>query len=368
MFFDREASLNTYGRGRNFSGGSKTMFKSDKEVARKSMKMLNVFLLSVHVVFFIFFAFNHATIMMVMNIFSVLSYLCCFPLIKKHKTSVQTLVTFFEIMIHMFLAVICMGSACGFQLYFIGCTAIIFYADYFSVRLVNRHIGGIAMSICSGCLYFLSQRVAKGVGVLYPVSEGMQNTWMTLNSCAVFIVCIYFYSMLTGIANYYEEELARQANHDKLTGLVNRFYLIDHLQQVYNAGNMKNYWLAIVDIDDFKVINDSYGHNCGDFVLKSMTSIIQSCCGDLTACRWGGEEFVMVGAMPGGLKAEMDILETIRATVAEREFVYDGNRIKLTITIGAAPYMENQTIDEWIGVADEKLYTGKHSGKNQVVI
>ncbi len=48
--------------------------------------------------------------------------------------------------------------------------------------------------------------------------------------------------------------------------------------------------------------------------------------------------------------------------------MYDGNRIKLTITIGAAPYLENQTIDDWISAADKKLYIGKHSGKNQVVI
>ena len=300
--------------------------------------------------------------------FSIITYAAGFWLIKKQKTKYYIIVIFLEIMIHMFLSVLCTGEGCGFQLYFIGCAAIIFYADYFSMRLAKRHIGGIAMSVCSAVLYFISLRIARGRGAIYPIGEGTQNSLMTMNSMAVFIVCIYFYSMLTSIANYYEEELSRQANHDKLTGLVNRFYLIDHLQQVYDEGRMKDYWLAIVDIDDFKMINDRFGHNCGDFVLKSMTSIIESCCGDLTACRWGGEEFVMVGAMAGGLEAETAILETVRKTVAEREFVYDGNRIKLTMTIGAAPYTDHQTIDEWISAADEKLYAGKHSGKNRIVI
>lgn len=340
---------------------------SDKEVARKSLYFLNIFLLGVHIIFFLFFAIIQAKIMTVLNIFSILSYVMCSFLIKKHKANAQILVTFIEIMVHMFLAVVCLGAASGFQLYFIGCVAIVFYADYFSVRLVNRHIGGVVMSICSGVLYFISLNVARG-GSIYPIGEGLSNVLMTVNSTVVFIVCIFFYSMLTGIANYYEEELSRQANHDKLTGLVNRFYLLDYLQQVYDSGKMKDYWLAIVDIDDFKMINDQFGHNCGDFVLKSMTSIIVSCCGDLTACRWGGEEFVMVGEMSGGQEAEAAVLETVRRTVAEREFVYDGNRIKLTITIGAAPYLENHTIDEWISAADEKLYIGKHSGKNQLVI
>lgn len=341
---------------------------SDKEVAKKSLFFLNTFLLAVHIVFLIFFACTQVKVMAVMNIFSVLSYAMGFLLIEKHKTNHQIVITFLEIMVHMFLAVICLGKDCGFQLYFIGCAAIIFYAEYFSVRLTGRHIGAIFMSVCSGVLYFIALRVSDSMGVVYPLSSKLQNILMELNSTAVFIVCIYFYSMLTRIAGYYEEELSRQANHDKLTGLVNRFYLIDHLQQIFEAGKMKDYWLAIVDIDDFKMINDRYGHNCGDFVLKSMTSIIESCCGNLIPCRWGGEEFVMVGVMPGGVEAETAVLETVRKTVAEREFVYDGNRIKLTITIGAAPYMENQNIDEWISVADEKLYIGKHSGKNQLVI
>lgn len=341
---------------------------SDKEVAKKSLIFLNTFLLIIHAVFLLLFACTHVTVMAVMNIFSVLSYAAGFLLIQKRKTNHQIVITFLEIMIHMFLAVVCLGKECGFQLYFIGCAAVVFYAEYFSVRLVGRHIGAIFMSVCSGVLYFIALRTSGRVGVLYSYSPGLQNVLMVLNSTAVFIVCIYFYSMLTRIANFYEEELSRQANHDKLTGLVNRFYLLDYLQQTYDEGKMQNYWLAIVDIDDFKMINDRFGHNCGDFVLKSMTSIIQSCCGDLIACRWGGEEFVMVGAMPGGKEAETAVLETVRKTVAEREFVYDGNRIKLTITIGAAPYLENQNIDEWISAADENLYIGKHSGKNQLVI
>jgi len=352
----------------NWIREGKMKYNADKEVAMKSLYFLNMFLLGVHIVFFVLFACIHATIMMVLNIFSIFSYVVCFLLIKKYKTKAQILTTFVEIMVHMFLAVVCLGVESGFQLYFIGCVAIVFYADYFSVRLVNRHIGGVVMSLCSGGLYFLSLRIVRGSGSVYQISGGAADAMMTVNSAAVFIVCIYFYSMLTGIANYYEKELSRQANHDKLTGLVNRFYLIDHLQQVYESGRMNDYWLAIVDIDDFKMINDRFGHNCGDFVLKSMTSIIESCCGELTACRWGGEEFVMVGEMPGGQEAEAAVLETVRKTVAEREFVYDGNRIKLTITIGAAPYLENQTIDEWISAADEKLYTGKHSGKNCLVI
>lgn len=102
--------------------------------------------------------------MTIMNMFSIITYAAGFWLIKKQKTNYYIIVIFLEIMIHMFLSVLCTGEGCGFQLYFIGCAAIIFYADYFSMRLAKRHIGGIAMSVCSAVLYFISLRIARGRG------------------------------------------------------------------------------------------------------------------------------------------------------------------------------------------------------------
>ena len=154
--------------------------------------------------------------------------------------------------------------------------------------------------------------------------------------------------------------------------MVNRHYLVDQLDAINAERKMANYWIAILDIDDFKKINDRYGHLCGDFVLRSLAEIIKKNCGDRTVCRWGGEEFVIVGDDSGkderGRRLESVLLDNIRRDVAIKDFLYDeSTTVNMTVTIGTARYREGQTVDEWINMADARLYRGKKSGKNKVV-
>lgn len=344
----------------------------NNKTAMRSLLIVVTFLLAVHTCLLVFFACTHITLMAYVNIGSVLFYILVYILFKHKKITFCIIATFIEIMIHMFLAVLCTGWEFGFQLYFIGCLAIMFYADYFSVRLGNHHLKGVGFSAVSCLLYLISLLVIRFKGPIYQKSSDLAFAAMIINSLVVFAFVTVFFSMLTHLATYYETALAMQATHDKLTGMVNRHFLVDQLESIYAKQNTSDYWLAILDIDDFKGINDRYGHLCGDFVLKSMAEIIKKVCGDRTVCRWGGEEFVIVGSDSNSGKSvkspESVILEEIRRSVADNRFVYDDHTVvKLTVTIGTARCGESQTVDEWINLADSRLYRGKHSGKNQVV-
>ena len=341
------------------------------KIALIALYTLNTVLMIIHVLFLTFFAFTHVQIMLTVNIFSVLIYAGCLQLIKKGWMSLYTIVTFLEISIHMFLAVFCLGADYGFQMYFFACLSVLFYTDYFSVKLGHRHVHGISLSAASTLMYFVTLIYARYHEPLYVLNDRIAFGMLEANSFVVIVFSAVFLGALARTAMNTETKLERQATHDMLTGMANRNYLIEQLQIISEREHLKDYWLAIMDIDNFKSINDVYGHNCGDYVLKTVADLIQKNTQGMTSCRWGGEEFLVVGReglTESGEKRSREVLEGIRRAVEEKDFVYEGRKIKLTITIGMAGYTEEQSIDEWINIADTKLYSGKNSGKNRLVI
>lgn len=181
------------------------------------------------------------------------------------------------------------------------------------------------------------------------------------------------------------DKLQYTATHDALTGLTNRRSFWEYFDALSKDG--KHYNIAMGDLDSFKKINDTYGHGCGDLVLKSVADIINNNTGaDEIACRWGGEEMVVVfmGERPEALER----LEKIRTQIEALSLEYEGLHVKVTMTFGFADsgeivraLKESNTeksepseasskrygMESLISMADKRLYTGKGSGKNVVV-
>lgn len=351
--------------------GKEIKYTVSSKMALMALYTLNTMLMIVHALFLAFFAGTHVKIMLTVNIFSVLIYAFSFQLLKKRYMRFYTAVMFLEICIHMFLAVLCLGVDYGFQLYFFVCVSVIFYTDYFAVKLGPRHVHGVSLSAVSALLYFVTIIYARYHEPLYVLNSGTAFGMLTVNSFVVIGFSAVFLGALARTAANTEAKLEQQATHDMLTGMANRNYMLGQLRMFYETEHLKDYWLAIMDIDDFKMINDVYGHNCGDYVLKSVADLIRENSEGMTSCRWGGEEFLLVGRegiTEIGEKRSHEVLEGIRRAVEEKDFVYEGKKIKLTITIGMASYIEEQSIDEWINIADTKLYSGKNSGKNRLVV
>lgn len=344
----------------------------NKNEIRLFLYLGNALIMAVHVFLLAFFLFTRVNFMAIVNVGSILTYIVLFSVIRYEKSRTYILVALTEIIVHMLLAVACVGGYCGFQYYVFGAMAMVFYTDYFFARARLKRVNTVVLSLICAVSFpvvlILSKRLVSG----YILDDDITTVITVINVLFMFAFSAVCFWLLVSKAVFYENELTRQANHDKLTELVNRNYLIEHLQKVYEEEDMSDYWLAMMDIDDFKKINDTHGHNCGDYVLKSVASLISDNSCGMIPCRWGGEEFILVGRMaehrtevPGSASF---VLEKVRRAVEKYDFRYKSREIKVTITIGLTRYTKGQSVDEWINTADKKLYQGKHSGKNRLVV
>lgn len=131
-----------------------------------------------------------------------------------------------------------------------------------------------------------------------------------------------------------------------------------------------NLSLAFIDGDNFKKINDTYGHQIGDEVLKEIVSVIHQVLrkNDIFGkiYRYGGEEFVLVVQNENNLQV-LGLLEMIRKEIDEKDFNFDGVIVKFTVSIGVSFYHNEDTVKSLLKRADENVYKAKHSGKNRVV-
>lgn len=156
---------------------------------------------------------------------------------------------------------------------------------------------------------------------------------------------------------------------DPLTGIYNRRHFTVCLDRTVSLAKQLRMPLLLVtlDIDDFKRINDTYGHPCGDKVLRDLTKRISKAIrGSDIFVRIGGEEFSIL--MPDtDLSKGMEIAERLRILVQEKEFEYNGNKIPITISLGLAQY-GGETVAQMIEKADKALYEAKANGRNQFVV
>lgn len=166
----------------------------------------------------------------------------------------------------------------------------------------------------------------------------------------------------------YHETIYNMTIVDGLTQIHNKRYLMDTLEREIPRARRHARPLALVmfDIDRFKGINDNYGHLAGDFVLKELAQLVKSRLRpDDVIGRYGGEEFCAI--LPETpLDGAMSIAEDLRAKVAERRFMFEGEAIPVTVSLGCSQLAGDQTILELIKTADDKLYEAKRSGRNRV--
>lgn len=167
----------------------------------------------------------------------------------------------------------------------------------------------------------------------------------------------------------YTDNLKRMASVDALTGLYNRRHMNEHLKEMADASvrSGKSFCIAIGDVDLFKSINDTYGHDTGDYVLVTISTLFQDFMKDYgVASRWGGEEFLF-SFRSGNLADCYSKLEALRKQIAAYNFSFKDHQFHVSMTFGLEEFNEALGIETTISRADAKLYTGKENGRNQVV-
>ena len=161
-------------------------------------------------------------------------------------------------------------------------------------------------------------------------------------------------------------KLARMAVTDALTGLFNRGEIQKQISEGIKAGN--DVALIMLDLDNFKSVNDTYGHKEGDNVIRGICSVMNETLKKMSANgragRWGGEEFMILLENEDAAKAE-EIAESIRKTFSETDFAVCGRR---TVSIGVTCAKKGEKTDAVVMRADNALYQAKGTGKNKVVV
>jgi len=164
-------------------------------------------------------------------------------------------------------------------------------------------------------------------------------------------------------------KLEYQAMHDFLTGAYNRRAILERLGEEISRAKRENTSLSVgmFDIDHFKNINDTYGHQAGDEALVAFTRCIQGGLREYDRVgRYGGEEFLVIAPGAAGPDAE-SLYERLRARIAEAEITTNAGSISLTVSIGVAPGTGQSTVDALLAAADAALYQAKAAGRNRVV-
>lgn len=159
------------------------------------------------------------------------------------------------------------------------------------------------------------------------------------------------------------------ARTDPLTRLSNRRDFLEKFKHEVNRFERSRTPFSVImaDIDDFKKVNDCYGHDCGDYVLLTISNVLRLSIRKLDIlARWGGEEFILL--LPGtSLAGAIKVAEAIRKKIATEPYCYAGHQLAVTMSFGVCQFDPDMSIDECIKNADEAMYEGKHSGKNQVM-
>ena len=330
----------------------------------------------IHIFFLIFFFFIGQYFMAAFNVFSILLYIIgAFLSVPKDSETIKFgwIVAFYtEIMIHATLCSILMGWDTAFYLYSIAVLPIAAYLLFLTAPMKKFTITMIAMTavvavLMGGCMAYLG-----AFDSVYELEPFHQMAIAYFNAFFTGVVILIFTllfvmevaTMLSKL-DAANKRLEFIATHDALTGLYNRHSLRKLFRELEQSE--EPYCIIMGDIDDFKKVNDTYGHDCGDTVLKSVAEVITHNIGENdTACRWGGEEMLIV--MWGEQESCFNAVSVIKDKInALRIFSHD-KQVAVSMTFGFVDRSEETSgIEALIAVADDRLYIGKRSGKNVII-
>ena len=308
-----------------------------------------------------------------LNTVSVIIYLFCILLCKAGFIMPVYISILLEVSVYSSVAVYYIGWSSGSYYYLFSILPIIIYFGCFLFKGNKRWIIVLLLAMNFGLFVVLYYRFYEATPVY--VLAGFMRRNMLFFSTFVMVFSVIFYNTIYIYASEVEKnsleqlnvQLTDDANRDTLTQLLNRRGFLPLVQRVMGGDRFHQFCIAFCDIDNFKRINDTYGHDCGDEVLRNIARIISRELTDCKVCRWGGEEIVIF--MDGyDLDTAREEMESIREIIENTPTVFFNKRVNKTITIGIA---ENDSSfkepEDVIRLADERMYYGKQHGKNIVI-
>ncbi|MBQ0001608.1 MAG: GGDEF domain-containing protein [Clostridiales bacterium] len=260
------------------------------------------------------------------------------------------------------------GWNTGGQQFLLPLLVMVFFCVYYSTK--KKIFIMLFLLVVRLGLFFYSQHYEPRIPVGYAESTILQ----VLNSITLFIgitaVGVIFSSNLQGAEKKLmraNEKLKTQAGTDPLTGLSNRRNMTELIERWRSANPMSNFSFAMADIDYFKRVNDTWGHDCGDEVLRSLADLFKGKVkGKGYVCRWGGEEFFFFFPDLNLDQAKFEV-QGICQSVRGLTIPYGQQELHVTMTFGVEENDFTSDLKELVRQADEKLYYGKDHGRNCVI-
>lgn len=289
-----------------------------------------VMCLSVHLFNAVFFGTIGLKSLAILNAVSSVLYIAFLTLFKKNET-LRISFAYFEIIIFSALSELTSGGHFGYLNFVIGMVAVIFFLLPSSnkKKTVYQLIGAVCGIVISqiSLLNFSIYPEVMDIVMEYESFVSVLNLVITL-STLFYLSNLYLIEVRTA-----REKLDYNSNHDLLTGLYNRRFF-EGIMKRSKDEKEHCFSVAMLDVDDFKKINDTYGHETGDRVLAVVSKCIESCLPqNAVAVRWGGEEFVLY--LPKvDCSLALEVLNDFRRKLAEQAIFHRESRITITVTIG----------------------------------
>ena len=327
----------------------------------------NILILVMHVLLFILYFLANARFMLIINTVAIIIYSYYF---KRCVTDsvLYSQIAFTEIWIHMIAAVVAFGWGPGFQNWTYALVGAFFlpslssYKDGTSPK--RPYIVGLIFIATYYILAILF--IVLDIPAKHPLSEFNNHLLFTLNTLVSFVSIFTFTFFYTSIHRRKENDLLMRADYDELTNLKNRHAIKEIIDSEIDSNN--TFSLAILDIDFFKKVNDTYGHQTGDAVLKHLANQMKKLERfGIISSRWGGEEFLILGPSDMSNKDFIKLIEEFRKKVESSIIKANKNIIHITLSIGVAEYTGESSIRTVVKKADNNLYEAKESGRNRIV-
>ena len=322
----------------------------------------NAMYLVLHAFYLILFLIAQLYVMVYVVAGIIGLYLLFFLLIKFKKYLPYALCVGNEFFAFIIFATLMLGFSTGFHFFLIAFCIVSFFTTYFAKNKSMR--GSFVWVGLSLTIYLALYFITRFNPPFFAVDTWLEVTLFATHAVIAFAIIAGFLTIFLRYAMSLEGKIISESRTDELTQINNRYGLYDYFEAETDKTSKV---LALFDIDDFKVINDTCGHAAGDIILKRVAEIAAQTLDDAFVCRYGGEEFVIV-LDDTPQKPALDRLEEFRRLIEMESMEYEGRKIHLTITIGVAKYMNGLKLDQWVELADQKMYGGKKTGKNKTVI
>jgi len=258
---------------------------------------------------------------------------------------------------------------------YVGAEAPVLYSSFTVPIALSTVYGRKGMCRVVECVCMVTVAQYVGTAPLLPTCSENLVTDVLTAICLLGLCCLCNEILLTyvldndGMIRSHLNDNSRLTNRlerDPMTSLYNHTAFYDYLDEFVKNRGEDPLTLAVIDIDDFKKVNDTYGHNNGDEVILNLSKVLQKNCGDGNyVCRYGGEEFAVIFPdvkVKEAARMMNGALEEFRATV------YDWTEKRITFSCGIFQLSSyTMSAEEFFRVADKMLYTAKQKGKNRCV-